>query len=164
MLCLAVLGLALMATLLRQEGVPKWRTIWAEDGAVFAACAYERPFFDCLLEPYAGYLHVAPRVAAAVAVAASGEPEELPLRLAFLAGLLAACAAMLVALAVFDVTGSMLAGLLAGAGLVLIDPAGVEVLGNLANAHWILLTASVVVVACMWLGRAPASQVLRSSS
>jgi hypothetical protein len=150
---LLVLGLALTATLLRQEGVPKWRTIWAEDGTVFASCAYERPLSDCLLEPYAGYLHVVPRVAAAIA--ASGDEAGLPLRLAFLAGLIAGAAAILVALAVLDVTRSMPAGILAGAGLVLIDPAGVEVLGNLANLHWVLLAASVVVVVCMWLGRAP---------
>ena len=39
--------------------------------------------------------------------------------------------------------------------MALVDPAGTEVLGSLANLHWILLAASVVISVCMWLGNPP---------
>jgi hypothetical protein len=38
------------------------------------------------------------------------------------------------------------------AGLGLVWQAGREVLGNLANAHWVLLTAAVIVLVCGWIG------------
>ena len=44
---------------------------------------------------------------------------------------------------------------LSGVGLALVNPAGTEVLGNLANLHWVLLSASVVIMVCMWLGNPP---------
>jgi len=143
----------MLATVFRQTGVPKWSTIWAEDGTVFAQCAYDRSTIACLTEAYAGYAQLVPRLAAELATL--GGPEGLPSRLMLLAGLVAAGAGAVAAIAVYRVTGSLWAGILSGVGLALVNPAGIEVLGNLANLHWILLSASVVIIVCMWLGNPP---------
>jgi hypothetical protein len=148
-----IVAIAVAATFLRQTGVPKSDTMWAEDGTVFSQCAYDQPPVSCLFVPYQGYLHTVPRLAALTVPL--GDPGSLPLRLVLLAAMLAAASAAMAGAAIAEVTGSSAAGLIAGTGLVLIYPAGSEVSGNLANIHWILLTASVLVIACSWLGRRP---------
>lgn len=149
----AVIAIVLAATFLRQTGIPTAQTMWAEDGNTFAQCAYDHGPLNCLLVSYEGYLHVVPRLAAAVVPL--GDPASLPFRLVLVAGLLAAAAAALAALAVADATSSSAAGFLAGVGLALVYPAGRAVSGNITNLHFILLAASVVVVVCSWLGRRP---------
>ncbi len=148
-----VVAIVLAATFLRQTGVPKADTIWAEDGRIFAQCAYDETLPACLLTPYEGYLHTVPRLA--VVLAPLGDPASLPFRLTLTAGLLAAIAAALAALAVADATSSPAAGLLAGASLVLGYSAGLEVSGNLTNVHWILFAASATVIVTSWVGRPP---------
>jgi hypothetical protein len=153
LVALVVFTTVMLATAFRQTGVPKWSTIWAEDGPVFAQCAYDRSTIACLTEAYAGYAQLVPRLAAELATL--GDPQDLSIRLMLLAGLVAAAAAAVAAIAVYKVTGSLWAGILSGVGLALVNPAGTEVLGNLANLHWILLSASVVISVCMWLGNPP---------
>jgi hypothetical protein len=151
----AVIAIVLAATFLRQVGVPRAHTIWAEDGHVFVQCVYDRgPLAaGCLFSSFAGYLHTVPRLAAAAVTV--GDQASLPFRLVFMAGILAAVAAALAALAIAEATSSAAAGLLAGAGMALVYPAGLEVSGNLANLHYVLLAASVVVVVSSWFGRRP---------
>ena len=48
------------AGLLRQVGVPKVQTIWAEDGRVFLQCVYDSSGLGCVGEPYQGYLRSRP--------------------------------------------------------------------------------------------------------
>lgn len=152
-LLVVVALLAVGAAFLRQEGVPKVHTIWAEDATVFVPCAWERAPLDCLLTPYQGYVHAAPHLAAAVVV--PGDLAGLPFRLLLGAALVAATVAVLVARSVADATGSLVAGLIAGAGTALVHGAGVGVAGSLTNLH-ILLAAGASVVVCMtWLGRRP---------
>jgi len=140
----------LLAALVRQTGVPKVNTVWAEDGTVFLDCAYQRTALECVAMPYQGYLHLVPRLGAELA--AFVPPEQASLVLALVAALTAAGAGALTARAVGSATGSPLAGVIAGAGLGLVWQAGREVLGNLANVHWVLLTAALVVLACAWIG------------
>jgi hypothetical protein len=142
--------LVLLATLLRQTGVPKVDTIWAEDGSVFLDCAYQRLVLDCLATPYQGYMHLLPRLGAELAALVA--PSQASLVLVLVAALTAAGAGAFTARAVGFATGLPLAGIVGAAGLGLVWQAGREVLGNLANAHWVLLTAAVIVLACGWLG------------
>lgn len=153
LVAIAVVAVAIVATFLRQRGIPKVDTMWAEDGKVFAACAYARGPLACVAQPYEGYLQLVPRLAA-VAVPI-GAPEDLPLRTTLASGVIAALAGVLAARAVADRTRSMVAGFLAGVGLVLPYPAGVEVLGNLTNLHWILLASAITVVVTAWGRRRP---------
>lgn len=142
-------ALVFMAALFRQAGVPKVQTIWAEDGAIFLDCAYRRSLFDCLTTPYAGYLHLVPRLGAWIA--ALGPPAQASLAVTLLAAMAAAAASALAARAVGVATGSALAGFVGAAGLGLVWQAGREVLGNLANAHWVLLAAAVIILVGAWV-------------
>ena len=141
------------AVLFRQSGVPKALTIWAEDGLIFAGCAYARPLVDCLFEPYAGWLLVIPRVGAAVATLLP--PADLSVGLALFAALIAGLTAAVVASAVRDASGSWPAGLAAGASLALVYQAGIEIGGNLTNLHWILVAGSIVLLVAWWVGSRP---------
>jgi hypothetical protein len=134
----------------RQQGIPRYWTVWAEDGQVFGQCAVDGRGVQCLITPYDGWIHVVPRTLAWVA---SLLPVAIfaPVVTLMAAAVTAACA-LLLARAVGQVTGSPLAGLMSGAALTLVEPAS-EVAGNLTNLHWILLVATAVIVVCEWLGR-----------
>ena len=147
---LAVL-IVMAAVFVRQTDVPKHRTMWAEDGRVFAQCLFDRPALECLTQPYQGYLLTVPRLAAMVGTA--GPPVRMPSLFTLMAALVAAWCAAMVALAIRDVSASTIAGVLAGASLGLVWQAGREVLGNITNVNAVMLTASVVVLLCGWLGR-----------
>lgn len=145
------------ATLLRQTGVPKVRTIWAEDGTVFLACAYDAAGPGaCLLEPYNGWIHLVPRLGAEVAAAVA--PADASLALAVVAAIVAGLAAAVLAVAIRNATGSWAAGFVGGASLALVWQAGREVGGNVTNLPWVLLAAGIGTVVASFAGhrvRAP---------
>lgn len=127
------------AALARQRGPGALDTVWAEDGAVFLAQAHDLGA-GSILEPFAGYLHLVPRLAAAGASA-------LPLGAAdtAFAGV-AAVAAGACAVFVFRASSSHVRSLgarIACAAPLVVSPlAGTEVLANVANLHWFLLYAA----------------------
>lgn len=111
-------------------------TFWAEDGAVFVSGAATHGLGAALV-PYAGYLHVVPRLAASAIVM-------LPVWWWAVATTAASCAiAAALAVVVFVCTRDIVTWLPARlfvASLTVIAPLGpVEVLGNLANLHWLFL-------------------------
>jgi hypothetical protein len=122
----------------RQAGHRPWNTIWAEDGGVFYPGALLHPVAS-LMQPYAGYLQLVPRlIAAAVAL--------LPLGAAA-AGFAVAGALVASACAVFACQASAghirtpaLRWLLA-AGVILLPPALTELGDNGVNTPWYLLFA-----------------------
>jgi hypothetical protein len=142
--------LAALGAVASQTGVPRYRTIWAEDGEVLPQCAYTaRSALDCVLTAYDGWLHLVPRVLAEVATLLP--PVALSVALNGLSAIVAAGCAYLTARAVRDVTGSGVAGCVAGASLLLIAPATREVGGNVTNLHWIMFVAAVSVIVAAWL-------------
>jgi hypothetical protein len=122
----------------RQAGHRPWNTIWAEDGGVFYPAALLHPVAS-LMQPYAGYLQLVPRlIADAVAL--------LPLPAAA-AGFAVAGALVASACAVFVCQASaghirtpVLRWLLA-AGVILLPSALTELSGNGVNTSWYLLFA-----------------------
>lgn len=137
-----VLGAALFVVvataiqLLRQPGQPMWRTLWAEDGAVFYEDAVRHPFREVALRGYAGYANVLPRTVAAIG-------SHLPLEsyAAFVAVVTTALVSLL-ALFVFYASAPLLRsplrqGVLAGTMLVL-PVLPIEVLGAICNLQWML--------------------------
>lgn len=145
-------GLAFLGAVARQRDIPRYRTVWAEDGALFGQCPLVDPFPPaCVAMPYDGWLHLVPRLLGWAA--ASGPPEWFSYSVTALAGLTAAACAFLVARAVAEATGSRIAGAVAGAALTLVFPAGVEVAGNVTNLSWIMFGAAAAVLACALLGR-----------
>ncbi len=111
--------------------------VWAEDGARFLVDALSKPFAVNLVTPYAGYLHLVPRLVAQVVAL-------LPLGSAA-AGLAVLAAAIRAGIAVFVFAASggylrawwLRSGL--AAGVVVLPAANGEALNNIADLHWFLL-------------------------
>jgi hypothetical protein len=141
--------------LLRQAGVPAWRTMWGEDIYVFLPQALAHPRAS-LLWPYAGYLQLVPRlIADGVAL--------LPLSAAALAF---AVTGALIAASCAVFAGHASAGhirsrwLRAGlaAGVVLLPSAVIEVANTGVDAPWYLLFAAFW--ALLWRPRTMAGRLL----
>jgi hypothetical protein len=122
----------------RQAGARPWNTIWAEDGGVFYPGALLHPVTS-LLQPYAGYLQLVPRlIAEAVAL--------LPMRAAAagfaVAGALvaSACAMFVFQASAGHIRTPALRGLLA-ASVILLPSAPTEISDNGVNTPWYLLFA-----------------------
>jgi hypothetical protein len=152
---LVAAALAVVATFARQQIIPKHRTIWAEDGTQFVRCVYSRlgPL-RCLSIPYGGVLHVVPHLAATVAVSVVS-PRSLSVALTTAAAVILGLCSLAVARAISHVTRSAISGLIGGAALALVFQAGREVIGNLTNLHWVLLTTGIVLAVAAWLGHRP---------
>jgi hypothetical protein len=129
-----VLGLTVLQ-LLRQPGEPSWSSVWQEDGSVFLTDAIENPV-AAIFEPYAGYLHVVPRLIAQVVAV-------FPLEWA--AALLSVSSSVIVALLalyVYRTSASMLSSewtrLTIALLFVLVPASAYETNANITNLHWYL--------------------------
>lgn len=149
---LVAAAIAAFGAVARQQGVPRYRTIWAEDGGLFAQCPMLEPSpLTCVVTPYDGWLHLVPRLLGWAADIAP--PSLLSYTLTGLAALVLAGCAFLIARAVAGASGSAIAGLVAGISVALVYPAGAEVAGNITNLPWAMFAASAVIVTCSMLGR-----------
>jgi hypothetical protein len=134
-------GLVLIGlSLLRQTGVGALDTVWAEDGVVFLARAMETSLPAALDDPYAGYLHVVPRIAAEVATLVPIARASVALALLG-AGLTAGAAVLVYVASAGHVRSAPLRAFLA-ALLVLHPIVAVESLNSLALAQWPLTYAA----------------------
>ncbi|MCS5716608.1 hypothetical protein N1027_00485 [Herbiconiux sp. CPCC 205763] len=110
--------------------------LWAEDGGIFLTDAFAHPFLQNLFDPYAGYMHLIPRISAQFV---SGF---VPLRhLGLAMNLCGAAVWSIVALSAFVFTrGRLWIGFRVLLWLlVLLLPLGShEVATNTANSHWFL--------------------------
>jgi hypothetical protein len=137
---LFVFALAVGLELLRQPGAPSWDTVWQEDGAIFYSGAWNGSLLPTIWEPYNSYLHVVPRIVAAVVAV-------FPLRVAAI-GLSVGAAAIVAALGIYvfyasrAVFASLWARAAMGAMVVLLPAGGYETNANLANLHWYLVYAT----------------------
>jgi hypothetical protein len=126
-------------SLLRQAGAGPFDTVYAEDGTVFLAGAYDSSTVDAVTAPYAGYLHIVPRLIAElvsllpVSAAAAG--------LAVAAAFVTALLGLLVYVASGSVLRSQWARGLAAAVVVLVPVAQEEIPNSIANLHWPMLYA-----------------------
>lgn len=112
-------------------------TVWAEDGGVFLRERLASGVDGTLLRPYAGYLHLVPRLVVDLAVHRPVEQYALTVT--------AACCVVVgvVATAVFllsrDVVPRRWLRVLLAAVPVVLPMAPVEIAGNAANLHWYAL-------------------------
>lgn len=131
----------------------RWDTLYAEDGFVFLDSWMNAPgrgggVLAVLVEPYAGYQHLLPRLASlAVSV--------LPVPWWGIASTAVACLAVgavaaLSYLAAGEAVSSRAARAAVAACPLLLPLAGVEAVGNLANLHWYL---SYLLFWMLWLRR-----------
>lgn len=134
---LTALGGAVLvvAVLLRQDGMPAYDVMWAEDGRDFIGDA-ARAQGTTVLRQYAGYLHLLPRVVAELVVSL------LPVT-TWAAGMAVAAASTgaLLAVAVFYWLETVRAPLLArvaAAGATALPAIGPEGYANMANVQWLM--------------------------
>jgi hypothetical protein len=135
----AVFVAAALLSLLRVRP-SQWDTLWAEDGHQFLQQALADSPLAAVVHPYAGYLHLYPRLAAE---AATGVP--LPLA----GGVFSVAAAAVVGLAAWTVWTLAAAHLASPwfrgaltAAVVLLPAGGLEAINNVANSHFYLIVAS----------------------
>jgi hypothetical protein len=135
----ALFVLAVVLPLLRQDGVPAWRTVWAEDGEVYL----EDVITDGLVSLFRGsdgYLQFAPRLLMAPAGL-------VPLRfasayVAFTAAIFTAAVATLVYRWTRGWIRTVPVRLVVAGFYVLAPAAGWETTGNFTNVIWPLLGAT----------------------
>ncbi|BDZ51502.1 hypothetical protein GCM10025867_37430 [Frondihabitans sucicola] len=134
-----VLIAILLALVARLRLPPEVRaTVWAEDGRVFLHERYDLGVFGSLFHPYQGYLQFVPRILTDIATAVS------PLdHFATTVTALVCTASGIVACLVFwcsrDVVSSPWSRAALASITVLVPALPIEVLGNMANFHWLLL-------------------------
>lgn len=109
--------------------------LWAEDGRLFLQQALDSPGPLTWGRPYAGYLHLLPRIAASVVVATAPVPQYAVATTAS-AVVLAAAGATLVYVASSTVVSQPVARVAVALVPALLPVAPVEVSGSLANLHW----------------------------
>jgi hypothetical protein len=128
--------------LVRQPGVPATDALWAEDGGIFLNAALRGPTVAAVFEPYASYLHVAPRMLSAVVAVAPLE------QAALLTAVLASLGVAVLSVFVYVASGrsgvlrSRPARAALAAAMVALPAAGYEVNATLANLHWYLMFAA----------------------
>lgn len=139
-----LLGLFLLAVLTalelaRQPQIPSWATVWQEDGAIFYSDAWNGAALPAIFEPYNSYLHVVPRIVAAVVAL-------FPLELAAI-GLSVGAAVIVAALGIYvffasaAVFRTLWARMAMAVAIVLLPAGGYETNANIANLHWYLIYA-----------------------
>lgn len=128
------------ATLFRTDPAA-WNLFWAEDGKVFLEDSYRGSFLENLFHPYAGYMHLVPRLIA--------EPVSafVPADWAAVAFTVSASAVWsAVAVLVFDFARghvrSLAIRIVLWVMVIAIPVGGLEVVGNIANSHWFLMAAA----------------------
>jgi hypothetical protein len=131
--------LASAVQLVRAPGLAPWQVLWAEDGTVFLQQALDGPFLQTLGTPYAGYLHVVPRLLAEPATwFAPGAATPI---LAICAALTASLLAAFVWVASRSVFTTRPVRALVVVLFLFATPATFEFVGTIANLHWYGLLA-----------------------
>lgn len=149
----AVLFAALIAAgvilSLARMPVASWNTLWAEDGSVFLDGVLGGGPLE-VLEPYAGYLHLVPRLA--ISIALMVPIDVVPLAVTIVSALITSLSAAACFLFLETRMRSVLLRIAVWAIVLIIPNAGGEVVNNLANLHWFLMVAAVAALVV----RAPA--------
>jgi hypothetical protein len=133
----AVLALGAVVMLARLGGRPAWDSVYAEDPGIYLPAALAHPWQ--LLQPYGGYLQLAPRLIGQIAAL-------LPIRqasVAFAVGgaLIASGCGLFVYHASDGIVSSRWLRALLGLSVVLLPVAQLEIADNGVNSIWYLLVA-----------------------
>jgi hypothetical protein len=128
------------AALVRQTGEPSWRTVFAEDGSIYAQQAIRQGPVTALFHSYSGYLQLAPRLVAMIT-------PTLPLRgLAVYFAVIGAIIAALLGLFVFHMSRGWIDSVgvrLALAALFVLMPIlGHENTANITNSIWLFASVA----------------------
>jgi hypothetical protein len=140
---LAFLAGGVALQLLRTPGIHPWRSLQAEDGGIFYTEALNDPLVRTIGRAYEGYLHVVPRLIAAVASLVPVRDGAVVINVG--AALVVALLAGYVWSAARDLLPSPWGRALLVAVMLLLPSAGWEVNASINNLHWYLDFA------CFWV-------------
>jgi len=118
--------------------------LWAEDG-LFTLCAARDGVHQCLLEPYAGYLHLWPKLVAGIP--AQFPIEAWPAITLLVSALTAGVVSAYVAWILIRQQIPPLTALLAAVIPVLLPAVGEEAVGSIANSTYLITIAGAIGVA-----------------
>jgi hypothetical protein len=134
-------ALAVILPLLRQRGTPSWKTVWAEDGSIYAQQAIERGGLRVLFQSYAGYLQLPPRL---LALPLTWLPvRQLGLYCAVVGSLVAAALAVFVYRMTAGWIESRLVRVTLASFLVLTPTLGPENTACIVNTIWVFAAAAL---------------------
>jgi hypothetical protein len=119
--------------------------LWAEDGAEFVTAALAHRPLGSFFEPYAGYMHAFPRVAALVATWIA-PLDYVPVVVTAIACGLTGFTGALVFVLLRSRMPAVLPRLAVWVCIVALPVAGLEANGSIANSHWYLLIALFAVM------------------
>lgn len=143
-------------SLARQGGAGALDTLWAEDGTTFLQELRDDGLAATLLRPYAGYVHLLPRLL----IAAVGwlPVPALAAGVALVAAFTTAALALVVVAAARPYVATPVLRWALGAAVVLTPVAGLEVLNTVALLQWPLTAAAVWVA--LWRPQVASERVL----
>ena len=136
-----VLSVALLALIRRTPWIVSNPQFWAEDGPLFFSDAYQSPF-KSILQPYAGYYLLVPRLIAAAATVLP--PKYCPTVYVWMAAALVLAVCALVLSPRLDLARGPRCVMALAVTLV---PGPHEVFSSLTNSQWILALALVLAAA-----------------
>jgi hypothetical protein len=150
----AVVAAGTLVMLVRIGGRPAWESVWAEDPGVYLPQALAHPWH--LLQPYGGYLQLAPRLIGQVAAL-------VPIRdasvvFAVSGALVASACALFTYHASAGHISSRWLRVLLGLSVLLLPVAQLEIADNGVNSIWYLLTA--LFWAALWRPRTRAGEAV----
>jgi hypothetical protein len=141
---IAALVALTLAGMLRVGGAGLADTLYAEDGEIFVTQALHHSIWHTITTPYAGYLHLAPRLITAVVT--RGPTAEFALGIALSCAFVVGALSVLVYRATAGHLRSRSLRAALAVTIALLPTAQPEVLGNMANLQWYFIAASVVVL------------------
>lgn len=133
-----------VAGLLRIGGAGVVDTLYAEDGEIFVTQALHHSTWHALTTPYAGYLHLGPRMITAVVTRAP--TADFALGTSVCTALVVAALSLLVYRATAGHVRSRSLRAALAVTIALLPTAQPEVLNNMANLQWYFIAASVLVL------------------
>ena len=122
--------------LLRTPGIPAWRSLQAEDGGIFYTDALNDPLIRTIGRAYEGYLHVVPRLIAALASLFPVQDAAVVINVG--AALVVSLLAAYFWFAARDLLPSAWGRALVVLLILLLPSAGWEVNASINNLHWYL--------------------------
>lgn len=149
----ALVAVSSGALLLRPDAAAQRFTIGSEDGSIFTRQVRALGVWPSFHTTYAGYLHLLPRVAAAIASAFS--LRATPVIYVVGAAVIGGASAVIAARCVRGMGLSRVGSVLIGAAVVVLPAAGWEVPLELTNVQWYVAAAFVVFVASWMSGYRP---------
>jgi hypothetical protein len=140
----------------RQPGVPATDSLWAEDGRIFMQQSFGQPWYKVIVEPYAGYAHILPRL-----ISVGGRTvaaEHLAAYYAWTAALVVSILAVIVFVAIHGHVHTLIGRAVTAGSFMTLPLTSVECMNSVANLQWYLVASAFWVL--LWRPRGWAATII----